>query len=128
MTIVLPSALPSASGWQLADFLNLQLRSAPAAAGQAQIDGRQLGPDEMWFLDHMVSDCDSSAQTTLRLYESVVDRQRLLDGTSTGNFDVADWPAGLQVRPSASLVAVWVGASTGARGVLTLQGRILRRV
>lgn len=125
--VVLPTSTSAAASWQLVDFLNVQLRSAPAAGGQAVLDVGQLDPDEMWLLDHMVVSCDSTARTTLRLYESVVDPQRILDGSSTGNFDVADWPAGLQVRPSTSLIAVWVGASTGARGVIALQGRRMAR-
>jgi hypothetical protein len=125
--VQLPTSQPAAASWQLVDFLNVQQRSDPAAGGQAALDAGQLDPDEMWLIDHMVVSSDSSTRTTLRLYESVVDPLRILDGSSTGNFDVADWPAGLQLRPSSSLVAVWVGASDGARGVITLQGRRMSR-
>ncbi len=125
--VALPVAQSAAASWQLLDFLNVQLRSDPAAGGQAALDAGQLDPDEMWLLDHMVVSCNSTSRTTLRLYESVVDPLRILDGSSTGNFDVADWPAGLQLRPSTSLLAVWVGASDGARGVITLQGRRMVR-
>ncbi len=125
--VTLPTSQAAAAGWQLLDFVNVQLRTAPAADGQAALDAGQLDPEEMWLLDHMVISCDSTTKTTLRLYESVVDPLRILDGSSTGNFDVADWPAGLQLRPSTSLVAVWTSASAGARGVLTLQGRRMVR-
>jgi len=125
--VTLPTPLPATSGWQLVDFLNLQLRSDPAAGGLAVLDAGQLDGGEMWLLDHMVVSCDSVSRTTLRLYESAPDPLRILDGSSTGNFDVADWPAGLQLRPSTSLVAVWTGATDGARGVLSVQGRRMVR-
>ena len=125
--VTLPTSQLAAASWQLVDFLNVQLRSDPAAGGQAALDAGQLDPDEMWLIDHMVVSCDSATKTTLRLYESLVDPLRILDGTPAGNFGVADWPAGLQVRPSSSLIAVWVGASDGARGVITLQGRRMVR-
>lgn len=125
--VTLPVYTGSATAWQLVDFLNVQLRSDPAAGGRASIDAGQLDPDEMWLVDHMVVWCDSAPATTVRLYESMADPLRLLDGSRTGNFDVADWPSGLQVRPSTSLLAVWEGAGQGSRGVLTLQGRRMVR-
>jgi hypothetical protein len=125
--VTLPTSTSAAAGWQVVDFLRLALRTAPAAGGQASLDAGQLDPEELWLLDHAVIQCDSTSKTTLRLYDSAPEPLRILDGSSAGNFSVADWPNGLQVAPGGSLVAVWVGASAGARGVLTVQGRVLRR-
>ncbi|MFP5372402.1 MAG: hypothetical protein ACLGI3_16865 [Actinomycetes bacterium] len=128
MGVYLPTSSPATSAsWGLSDFLNLQLRSDPAAGGRAALDVGQLEPDELWLIDHMVCSCDSTTKTTLRLYASAIDPLRILDGTPAGNFGVADWPAGLQLHPLQSLVASWEGASDGARGVLAVQGRIMRR-
>lgn len=129
MSVILPQPVGTPAGqWQLLDYLDEQYRSEPATGGQAVIDTGQLSMDERWLIDHMVVQCDSASRTTLRLYQSAIEPLRILDGAPNGNFAVADWPAGLQVRPQASLVAAWVGASDGARGILTLQGRIMRRV
>lgn len=128
MTVILPQALGSASGWALADYATLRRRTEPATGGVAEIDLGQLDPGEMWLVDHAVVACDSANPTELRWYDSAVVDLALLDGTGRGNFDVGDWPAGLQVGPSSSLIARWTGASDGARGIVTLQYRVLRRV
>jgi hypothetical protein len=128
MSVALPFSVPTSAGWQLADTKWVRRRSAAAAGGVATIDVGQLGSEEMWLLDHAVVQCTSSASTRLRLYETVVDPLQLLDGSDKGNFDVADWPAGLLLSPGTSLVAQWTGAAAGAVAALTLQVRVLRRV
>lgn len=127
MAVILPHSVAAASAWSLSDFVSLQRRSEPAAGGVCTVDFGQLDGDERWLIDHAVIVCDSATPTSLRLYQSSVADQALLDGSAAGNFDVADWPNGLAVEPSQSLVARWTGASAGARGVLTLQARVLRR-
>lgn len=122
MAVILPTSEAPAAAWQLVDFINVPLRSDAAAGGRAVVFAGQLDPGtELWLIDHMVCQTDSTTKTTLRLYDGYEDPLRIIDGTANGNFNVADWPAGLQV--TTELVAVWVGASNGARGVLTLQGR-----
>lgn len=127
MSIQLPEGLAAASSWQLTDFLRLRLRSDPAAGGQATLTGRQLDLNELWLIDHAVCSSDSTTDTLLRLYETVIDPGMYLSGSDSGNFDEADYPGGLQIASSTSLVAVWSGASTGARGLLSVQGRIYRK-
>lgn len=127
MSVVLPGSLPTASGWQLIDFRTLRAQSEPAAGGVATVNLPQVAGDEMWLIDHAVIACDSPDATTFRLYESAPLDIYLLDGSRAGNFDVADWPAGLRVEPSQTLVARWDGATDGARGIITVQYRLLRR-
>lgn len=128
MTLVLPEFVGgSATGWQLLDYVSRPFRSQPATAGAAQIELAELDSDEMWLVDHAVVNCSSTTPTQLRWYDSVVDPAALLDGSNAGNFDVADWPAGLQLGPSTRLLVRWTGASDGAIGTLTLQARVLRR-
>jgi hypothetical protein len=122
--VVLPTSVAtSASTWQQVDWLQLRYESPPAAAGLATIEAPQLEPDEMWLLDHMVASSTSTIRSQMRLYENGL----LLDGTGSGNFDVADWPAGLLIRPSTSLIARWSGVSDGAVSSLTVQARQMRR-
>jgi hypothetical protein len=59
----------------------------------------QLDPDELWLVDHAVIACTSTTPTAVRLYADSIDPLYLLDGSSAGGFDVADWPNGLQLRP-----------------------------
>jgi hypothetical protein len=125
--VTLPTSVSTSSQWQLVDWRRARLSSAPAVGGVATIDVGQLPDGEMWLLDHMVAQCDSTAATVMRLYEDSPQPLNLLDGSNKGNFDVADWPGGLLVRSSTSLIAQWAGASDGAIATLTLQARVLRR-
>ncbi len=130
MTLQLPVPLASASGWQLSDFRpEVTLRSPPVKAGEAAAVayGEQLGIDELWLIDHAVSECSSGNRTVLRLYAGTPGGA-LLDGSDAGNFVVADWPNGLQLAPGRQLCAVWSGADVGAVGVLSLQVRVMRQV
>lgn len=125
--LILPRQVAgSASGWTLIDFVTLQARSDPAAGGRAAIEFDQLDTNELLLVDHAVVFCDSAAPTSVRWYAGGEDPQRLLDGSDRGNFDVADWPAGLQLTAT-SLLVVWSGATDGAIGALTAQARLLRR-
>ena len=125
--LTLPTQLATASAWALADYATLQRRSVPAVGGVCQVDFDQLDPNERWLVDHAVISCDSTTPTVLRLYDGSVDALALIDGSGSGAFDCADWPNGLAVQPTRGLIARWTGASTGARGVVSLQVRILRR-
>jgi hypothetical protein len=128
VSIAVPSALPSAAGWQFSDWQEVQ-RSAPAsAAGVATIELGQLSDAEMWLVDRSVAYCTSSTATTMRLYLNSVGATSFRDGTLSGNFDVAEYPRGLLVRPSSGLVAQWTGCAAGAVATLTLQVQVHRRV
>jgi len=133
MGVILPRAVGgSATGWQLVDYQSgaaASFHTQAAAGGVCSVQLDQLDDTELWLIDHAVVYCTSSTPTSLRLYSDAIDPGRLLDGSSDGNFDVADWPGdGLQIAPSTSLLAVWSGASDGAVGTLNLQLRVLRRL
>jgi hypothetical protein len=127
--VVLPQAVAgTAAGWVLTDFANPpQLVSAPAVAGSCRVMLPALDLTERWSIDHAVVACTSPTPTSVRWYADVADAAHLLDGSNSGNFDVAEWPAGLQIAPGTSLLVVWSGAADGAVGTVTLQGRVYRR-
>lgn len=127
MSLILPTQVGTASSWALIDYASRSVRSDPAVGGLATIDLGQIGDTEMWLIDHAVVACNSATPTELRWYRSTVADQSLLDGTGTGNFDVGDWPNGLQLHPSESLIAQWTGAADGAVGIVAVQFRLLRR-
>lgn len=127
MSVILPSQSPPAGRWAVADYATLRYETDPhTGTGPLVIEGPQLDHAEMWLIDHAVVACTSTAPTEVRWYESQLDPRFLLDGSAEGNFDVADWPAGLQVSPSRSLLVAWEGADPGAVGYVTLQVRVLR--
>jgi hypothetical protein len=129
VTVPAPYPLPVTSGWQVADWLDHSYSSQPAGNdGVALITLDQLPDNERWQLTHMVAGCTSSTATQMRLYVDSVANSSLRDGTSTGNFDVADWAPGLWIPPGRTLLARWFGCSTGAIATLNVQATIFRRV
>jgi len=128
MTVLLPQPLPVSGGWTLVDWLDTSATSDPAGAdGIATITFDQLDTATRWQLTHMVAFCTSSAAPQMRLYLSYIAPAGLRDGTNTGVFDVADWPMGLMVPPSAQLIARWTGCNAGDVATLTLQANVFRR-
>jgi hypothetical protein len=131
MTVVLPTSVSAAGGWQLADWTDPVRTSGAAAGGTMQVEFPQLDVEELWLIDRAVIQCTSTTDTKLRLYASNAGAPGLLSGSdsdaSTGNFDEAEYPQGLLLRPGQLLLAVWTGASDGARGTIRLQARVYRR-
>jgi hypothetical protein len=128
VTVIMPVQVGgSAAGWSLVDYINMNAKTPAAVGGRATLQLRQLDSNELWLIDHAVVSCTSTTATAVRWYTDGADPMRLLDGSASGNFDVADWPAGLQVQSSSSLLVQWSGANAGAVGTLTLQARRLRR-
>lgn len=127
-SLILPVQVAGgAAGWQLSDWQQIRLSATADATGTATIDCGQVDPTTQWLVDRVVIQSTSGSASTLKLYDSTVAAAQLLDGTAAGNLNTADYPAGLLVRPSASLVAQWTGASPGAVCTLTAQVRIYRR-
>lgn len=125
-SVLLPQPIASSSQWQLVDWVDNSYTSAAAAGGLATIQLPQLAYNERWQLTHMVIGCSSSATTTLRLYLNTVANGSLRDGSPAGNFDVADWTAGLMIPPSSALIAQWAGCSDGSVATMTLQANLYR--
>lgn len=126
MSVLLPVPLPAASGWTLSDWRAIRMTATADSTGTATIDCGQVDPATQWLVDRLVVQSTSSSASTVRLYESIVDPSRLLDGTPAGNLNSNDYPQGLLIRPSSSLVAQWTGASTGAVCTLNVQARVYR--
>jgi hypothetical protein len=128
VTVPLPSPLSVTSGWQVVDWLDRSYVSDPAGADRAAtITLPALADNERWQLTHMLVGCTSTTPTQVRLYLDSAANNNLRDGSSGGNFDVADWPQGLWIPPGRALVARWAGCSAGSVATLTLQATILRR-
>lgn len=128
MTIPLPQPIPSASGWQFSDWRPIKATSGPASsAGVATITLDPVPDTEQWLLDRAIVQCTGVAGPLARVYEGNVNATSLLDGSNTGRFDVAEWPNGLLVRPSTSLVIQWTGCDVGAVATFRAQARVYVR-
>jgi hypothetical protein len=126
MTIPLPSSISTASQWQLVDWLSLTQKATAAATGIARVELPALDTGEMWLIDRAVVACTSTTRTTVRIYVgSTTDVP--LSGSDSGNFDEAEYPSGLLVKPSQVLIAQWTGAVNGSIATLRLQARQYRR-
>jgi hypothetical protein len=128
-SFVLPASVAGAgaSGWGLSDWRQIRLSATADASGVATIDCGQVDPFTQWLVDRLVVQSTSAAASAVKLYDSSVAPAQVLDGTASGNLNSADYPQGLLIRPSASLIAQWTGATAGAVCTLTAQVRIFRR-
>lgn len=128
MTVPLPYSTGSPiSRWQVVDWSAPVLTSPPATSGTARVEFPQLQDDQQWLIDRAVASCTSTSPTSARLYDATASPLQLLSGTASGNFDEADYPNGLLVRPRGFLVAVWTGCSDGAIATLRLQVRLMHQ-
>jgi hypothetical protein len=127
MTVPVPYSLPVSSSWQLVDWADKTYTGTADAGGVALVTLDPLPDFERWQLTHMVAGAQTTAAPQMRLYLDQVANASLRDGTSSGAFDVADWPAGLMVPPGRQLLARWTGCNPGDPVFLTLQANIFRR-
>lgn len=123
----LPVSTASARDWQLVDFQQRALVSEPAAAGVCRVQHGPVPQDELWLVDRMVVSTDSTTATTASLYVDAIDPARMIDGSQSGNFDVADLAAAIQLAGGTILLCEWTRATAGARGTLRLQYQLLRK-
>lgn len=125
-----PYSSDGSSGWSVVDLKpGLTLKSDPAAAGSGtmSVTFAQVETGFLWSVQRAVVTSTSTTATRLRLYDSVVDPAFLLSGTNTGEYDEAEYPNGFLLDQGRQLVAVWTGASDGARGTVRLQVAVLGR-
>ncbi len=128
MPLFLPTPVGAAVPWSLYDFRQRQLDSAPAGGdGICEVELPQTPQDELWLIDRIVVQCSSAAATEARLYLDLVDSTRILDGTRSGNFDVADEAAAIQLPGASTLICQWTGADPGAVARLRIQASVMKR-
>lgn len=123
----LPTQTPAASKWSVWDYQD-RSKTTPAAAadGLCRVEFDQVPDNELWLIDRIVISNDSTFETVFSLYKQAVADGNRLDGTDIGNLNVADESAPIVVQPNTLLIALWTGASTGARGMISIQYTIMR--
>lgn len=127
MTILPVPGSPS-DQWILNDYRQVPASSGAAgAAGTCQVTFGPVPDNELWFLERLTVSCTSTTVSTCGVYLDLADPAHLLDWTPTGNSDIADEAAPIQVPSGSALLVVWANASVGAVGSARAQFTIMRR-
>jgi hypothetical protein len=121
----IPQPIPAASDWYLADFDEQTVQSKPAAGGIATATLSQTPPGEAWEVDRITVACTSTQPTSCLLYDGL--SAVAIEGTVSGNFDVADESSPVRLLEGAQLQLIWSNASNGAVGTARVQYRINSR-
>lgn len=123
----LPIQLAPAAAWLIQDYRRTVVTSSPAAGGIAQAQLPQVPQDELWLVERIVVRCTSAATTAARLYLDQITDANILDGSRSGNFDVADQGSPIQVPGGSVLLCQWTGADNGAIATLRVQIVVLKQ-
>lgn len=123
----LPQQGAVASQWAVWDYTIKTVHSPPAAGGFALLSLPAVPDNELWFVDRARISSNSTTPTFLYLYDSIVDDDHVIDGSYSGEFDVADNASPILLLPTTTLIARWVGASAGAIGRARVQMTIMRK-
>lgn len=106
--------------------MSLPLSSAAVVLGGSGAGQVQLGPPgphSRWAAYRLTVECGGALVPTAKVYLGDADGQ-LIDGTYTGNFDVADWVSPIVLEPGQYLTVRWTGGSVGANAVARLFGEL----
>ena len=123
----LPQQSAVASKWAVWDYAIKTVYSPAASGGAAQLSLPTVPDNELWFVDRARISTNSTSATFLYLYDSIVDDDHAIDGSYSGEFDVADNASPILLLPTTTLIARWVGASAGSIGRMRAQLTIMRR-
>lgn len=128
MTAPVPRPLPTTSAWSVYDWLDRSYTGAADATGTATVRLPAVPDAQRWQLTHMVAAATTTAPAPqMRLYLDSVSLGTLRDGTTSGVFDVADWPLGLWIPAGAELLAVWTSLHPGDPVTLNMQATLYLR-
>lgn len=129
MPLVFSPATSSDGGARL-DVLDYrrQARTATAdATGTATVTFDAVPAGQLWLVERFAVSSSSSTQTTCQIYAGDPAPANLVDGTTSGNLDVADEASPILIDSSLSLNAQWTGASSGASCTVTVQYQLVQR-
>lgn len=125
-----PGGAPGAagSGWASVDVLGVALAGITDGGGAATLTFPQVNAGERWQIQRAVAACSSaSPQPRLRLYvNDPTDQRNLRSGTDAAGYDEAEYPDGLWLFETDTLVAVFTGGPAGAQVSIALQYQLWR--
>jgi len=114
------------------DFLDIKATQAEGStgepAGQCSIQ-RQVPADQWWLIDRIAIRTNSVAASTFFVYGggNNPNDEDLLDGSSSGNLDVADNNAPDRFFPGQIVTFRWTGLTALSVCKIRAQGRVLTR-
>lgn len=118
-----------AGRWQVWDYQKKRLRTPVAADANGNMTAElpQVPDNELWFVDRIRTSSNSVKRTQVYLYENdTTSIENIVDGSFSGNFDVADNSSPILLEGGIRLVFQWVGAQVGSLGFARVQWTILR--
>lgn len=124
---ILPEPTSPLNQWNLDDYTQRAATSQPAAGGVAQVAFGPVPDDQLWRLERIAVSCNSSTATSCTLYLDLIDPAHALDYTPSGNFDISDEAAPIQLPTGSTLLVVWTNAAAGAIAVARAQWVVMRR-
>lgn len=96
---------------------------AEVTNGSAEIRLAPERANEDWTVTRMtVQNTGSTLVPECRVYEGQVSPSKLIDGTSTGTFDINDVVTPIKIRAGSCIIAVWTGADNGSSCIFTIKG------
>lgn len=126
--MLLPTDSSVIGRWYLWDYQERVIQTQPAAANGVMLATfPQVPSNELWFLTRALVQSTSALRTECRLYDSTVTPLNQLEGTLSGNFDVADMSSPLQLSATTQLLFNWTGATPGAVAIARAQWTVLRQ-
>jgi hypothetical protein len=126
--IQLPHPLPGGGiKWNFVQTTRDALTGTIAGtAGLSTVSLAQVPQGEMWMVQRMSVQCNSTTATTFVAYFNQVDPRQIADSTSAGNGDVADEHQPIELDAGDILLCVWSGCIAGAVGSINVQRQVFR--
>jgi hypothetical protein len=115
--------------FRVVDYLDKKAGNIVADAAGVAEQQYQCPADQWWLVDRGFVRSNSAAATTLLVFTGGPEPndEDGIDGSTSGNLDVADNAAPWRVFPGQYLTLRWTGATVGSIAKLHLQGRVLER-
>lgn len=100
-------------------------QSAPAAGGAMEAVFGPVPQGTAWLVERVLVITNSATPTTCFIFLGEARDQNLIEGTNSGNLDVADEASPIMVPGNTELRVRWGGASDGAIGTCRVQYRAI---
>lgn len=113
-----------ASALAVLNYAVVELQSAGAVGGLAEVRIPSLPGDLVALVDRIFISCDSGTATTAGVFVGGTSVRNQRDHAPSGNVNVADLVQPIYVPRNQPFIIRWEGASDGAVGIATVQYRI----
>ena len=126
----LPVSVATTSGvaLQVIDYRTSSLRSGPApASGIVTLTFPQVADGQLWLVERITVTSTSSTNTAAVVYAGDIDTVNVVDGTNSGNLDLADELSAILVDSTLALTIAWSGVSVGKICTARIQYQIVQR-